>query len=379
MKAVTFQGFKKVKVKNVDEPKLIHDDDLIVKVEKSSICGSDLHLYRGMLPSLSHDYIIGHEALGTIVATGKAVTRVRKGDKVIIPFNVACGECMYCKTNLESLCNNANPNGETGACFGYSRMFGDYDGCQAELVRVPFGNYMPFIIPKTCEIPDQNLLMLADAIPTAFWGVEDAQVKPGDTVIVLGSGPIGLLTQKFAWSKGANRVIAVDCVPYRLEHAKRTNHVDVYNFKEIEEVGSLLLEETKGGADVVIDCVGFDGKMTWTEVAQTLLMTQAGTFSAIRTATQAVRKGGTIQLVGIYGIRYNQFPLGDLFSRNITLKMGIAPVVHTIPYLYQQLQNNSIDPTDIISHEHPLTHAKEAYHMFDQKEDSCLKVVLNHN
>jgi len=376
MKAVTYQGIRDVKVKEVEDPRLEKKDDIIVRITSTSICGSDLHLVHGMIPNLPKNFIIGHEPMGIVEEAGPDVTRVKKGDRVIIPFTVACGQCVYCRNELESQCDNANANGESGGYFGYSDTFGGYPGGQAELLRVPFGNFMPFVVPDNCELEDEKLLFLSDILPTAYWGVENAGVKKGDTVIVLGCGPVGLLTQKFAWMKGAKRVIAVDYIANRIEHAKRTNRVEAFNFEEHKDLGGYLKEITHGGADVVIDCVGMDGKMTIIETIETALKLQGGALGAIQLASKAVRKGGTIQLVGIYGSRYQAFPLGDLFSRNITLKMGQAPVIHYMPELYRMIMDGRLDPTDIITHRLSLDEAQHAYEIFDEKKDNCIKVVL---
>lgn len=213
-------------------------------------------------------------------------------------------------------------------------------------------------------------------IPTAYWGVVNAGVMPGDTVIVIGSGPIGLLTQKFAWLKGASRVIVIDRIPYRLDHAKKTNGVEVFNFEETNGLADLLLELTKGGADVVIDCVGASGKMTPFELAETVLFLQGGGLTAIKMASQVVRKGGIVQLVGVYGLRYNGFPLGDFFARNITLKMGFAPVIHNIQYLYDLISKEKIKVNDIITHHMPLTDGEKAFKLFNKRKENCLKIIL---
>ncbi|SHE12724.1 Glutathione-independent formaldehyde dehydrogenase [Chlamydia abortus] len=376
MKAVTYQGIKDVQVKEVQEPRIEKSDDVIVRITSTAICGSDLHLIHGMIPNLPADYIIGHEPMGVVEEVGPDVTKVKKGDRVIIPFTVACGQCFYCTNNLESQCDNSNPHGEAGGFFGYSETYGGYAGGQAELLRVPFANFTAFKVPEDCELEDEKLLFLSDILPTAYWGVDDSGVKQGDTVIVLGCGPVGLLAQKIAWLKGAERVIAVDYIGYRLEHAKRTNRVEIVNFEEEDNIGSHLKEMTGGGADVVIDCVGMDGKMTFLEIVESALKLQGGAMGAIQIASQAVRKGGTIQLVGVYGMRYNAFPLGDLFSRNVTLKMGQAPVIHYMPELYRLITEGRLDPTDIITHRLPLLEAKRGYEIFDTKSDNCIKVIL---
>ncbi|PID17055.1 glutathione-dependent formaldehyde dehydrogenase [Sporosarcina sp. P34] len=377
MRAVTYQGAKDIKVKKVEAPRIEKPDDIIVKITSTAICGSDLHIYVGALPA-HKDYVIGHEPMGIVVEAGPEVTKVKKGDRVIIPFNVSCGECFFCQHDLESQCDNSNPNEEvdTGGYFGFTERYGNYPGGQAEYLRVPYGNFLPFVIPESCELPDESLLFLSDILPTAYWSVEHAGVKKGDTVIVLGSGPVGLLTQKFAWMKGAKRVIAIDHVPYRLQHAKKTNNVEIFNFDEVDDIGQQMKELTKGGADVVIDCVGMDGKKNLLEKVGQKMKVQGGTLSAIEIAYQSVRKFGTIQLTGVYGSLYNMFPLGFLFERNVNMRMGQAPVVHYMPMLFDKITNGEIDPTDIITHILPLEDASKAYDTFYQHEDECIKVIL---
>jgi len=376
MKAVTYQGIKDVQVKEVKEPSIKKRDDIIVKLTTTAICGSDLHLIHGMIPNTGKDYIIGHEPMGIVEEVGKDVTKVKKGDRVIIPFNVACGQCWFCNHELESQCDNANDNGEMGAYFGYSDTTGGYPGGQAEFMRVPYGNFTPFKVPEKSEVSDEKLVLLADVVPTAYWSVDNAGVKEGDTVIILGCGPIGLLVQKFAWLKGAKRVIAVDYIDYRLMHAKRTNKVETINFEKHENCGEYLKEITHGGADVVIDCVGMDGKMTPLEFLATGLKLQGGAMGAIVMASQAVRKGGTIQITGVYGTRYNAFPLGDIFQRNVNIRTGQAPVIHYMPHLYNLISEGKVDPGDIITHVLPLNEAKHGYDVFDTKREGCIKVVL---
>lgn len=376
MKAVTYQGIKNVVVKEVPDPKIVKPDDMIVRVTSSAICGSDLHLIHGMIPNLQENYVIGHEPMGIVEEVGSGVTKVKKGDRVIIPFNIACGECFYCKNQLESQCDNSNEHGDMGAYFGYSGTTGGYPGGQAEYLRVPYANFTHFKIPENCEQPDEKLSLIADAMTTAFWSVDNAGVKNGDTVIVLGCGPVGLLAQKFCWLKGAKRVIAVDYVDYRLQHAKRTNHVEIVNFEQDTNIGNNLKEMTKGGADVVIDAVGMDGKMSDLEYLASGLKLQGGTMSAFIIASQAVRKGGTIQVTGVYGGRYNGFPLGDIMQRNVNIRSGQAPVIHYMPYMYELVTSGKVDPGDIVTHVIPLGEAKHGYEMFDTKTDNCIKVIL---
>lgn len=283
---------------------------------------------------------------------------------------------LFCKNQLESQCDQSNDNGEMGAYFGYSEHTGGYPGGQAEYLRVPFANFTHFKIPETCEEPDEKLSVISDAMTTGFWSVDNAGVKDGDTVIVLGCGPVGLFAQKFCWLKGAKRVIAVDYVNYRLQHAKRTNKVEIVNFEDHENTGSFLKEITKGGADVVIDAVGMDGKMSDLEFLASGLKLHGGTMSALVIASQAVRKGGTIQITGVYGGRYNGFPLGDIMQRNINIRSGQAPVIHYMPYMFELVSTGKIDPGDVVSHVLPLSEAKHGYDIFDSKMDDCIKVVL---
>lgn len=376
MKAVTYQGLKNVAVKEVPDPKIEKPDDMIVRMTTTAICGSDLHLLHGMIPNVHEDYIIGHEPMGIVEEVGPEVTRLKKGDRVVIPFNISCGECFYCKNQLESQCDNSNENGEMGAYFGYSGNTGGYPGGQAEYLRVPYANFTHFKIPENSEIPDEKLCLISDVMTTAYWSVDNAGVKDGDTVIVLGCGPVGLLAQKICWLKGAKRVIAVDYIDYRLRHAKKTNRVEIVNAGEQDATGSYLKELTKGGADVVIDCTGMSGKMTPMESLASGMKLHGGALGGVITAAQAVRKGGTIQITGVYGGRYNGFPLGDIFQRNINIKTGQAPVIHYMPYMYELIDTGKIDPGDIITHVIPLNEAKRGYEIFDTKTDDCIKVLL---
>ena len=374
MKAITYQGMKDLEVKNMTDPIIEKDDDIILKVTSTAICGSDLHLYHGMIPNMPQDFILGHETMGIVEEVGKGVKSLNKGDRVIVPFPISCGECWYCEHDLWSQCDNSNPNGEAGAIFGYSDTFGGYDGGQAEYLRVPYANVGPTKVPE--DLSDEQVLFLTDILPTAYWGVDNGGVKIGDTVVVLGCGAVGLLTQKFAALKGADRIIAVDYVNYRLQHAQKTNGVETINFESYENTGEYIKEITNGGADVVIDCVGMDGNMSIIERVETLLKLQGGSKSALVMATQAVRKGGTVSIVGVYGARYNNFPLGDFFARNITLKMGQCPAHSYVKSILELIREKKIDSTDIITHILPLEKGKFAYEIFDNKEDGCIKVIL---
>lgn len=373
MKAIVYDGIKSVKVKNVGDPEIKNDDDIIVKVTSTAICGSDLHLIHGMVPNMPQGFILGHETMGIVEEAGKDVIKVKKGDRVIIPFPVSCGHCWYCEHGLWSQCDNSNTNGEAGGIFGYSKTYGGYDGGQAEYLRVPYANVGPTIVPE--GLADEQVLFLTDILPTSYWGVENGGVKPGDTVVVLGCGPVGLLTIKWAAFFGASRIIAVDYIDYRLEHARKYN-VETVDFTHHDNTGEYIKEITHGGADVVIDCVGMDGKMTTFELIETALKLQGGSKSAIEIATQAVRKGGTVSMVGVYGARYNMFPLGDFFARNITLKMGQCPAHAYVERILDLIRNGRFDATDIITHRLSLDKGEHAYEIFDEKRDNCIKVIL---
>lgn len=378
MRAVTFQGTKDMQVKDVQDPTLQKRDDIIVRITSTAICGSDLHIYKGAIPT-EKDYVIGHEPMGIVVEVGSEVTKVKKGDRVVLPFNVSCGHCYYCEHDMESQCDNSNPNkdqADTGGYFGFTDRYGGYPGGQAELLRVPYANFMPFVIPESCELEDEAVLFLSDVLPTAYWSVDRVGIKKGDTVVVLGCGPVGLMAQKFAWMKGAQRVIAVDNLPYRLNYAKKINRVETVNFDDHDDTGLYLKEMTSGGADVVIDCVGMDGKKSPMEIIEQKLKIQGGTLSAIDIAVKAVRKFGTIQITGVYGSVYNMFPLGTLFERNINVKLGQAPVIHYMPMLFDKITKGEFDPTQIITHKVPLEKASEAYQIFNNHEDEVIKVIL---
>lgn len=374
MKAIVYEGIRNVKVKNVEDPKIERADDIIVKVTSTAICGSDLHLIHGFIPNLPKGFILGHETMGIVEEVGPEVTKIKKGDRIIVPFPVSCGHCWYCEHDLWSQCDNSNDHGESSGIFGYSNTYGGYDGGQAQFLRVPYGNVGPRIIPE--DLTDEQVLFLTDILPTSLWGVDMAGVKPGDTVIVLGCGPVGLLAQKWAIYKGAKRVIGVDCIDYRLEHARKYNQVETVNFQQYDNAGEYLKEITNGGADAVIDCVGMDGKMSTIEKIESVLKLQGGSKSAIEISTQAVRKGGTVMLVGVYGARYNNFPLGDFFSKNITLKMGQCPAHSYVDPILELIKTGKFDATDIITHKLSIDKGEHAYKIFDGKDDKCIKVIL---
>ena len=359
MKALVYEGIQKVECIEVKDPKIEKDDDIIVKVTSTAICGSDLHLVHGMVKGTYEGLILGHETMGIVEEVGKDVRNIKKGERVIVPFPVACGHCFFCDHKEYSQCDNSNKYGEVGGLLGYGKTYGDYAGGQAEYIRVPHANVGPKVIPE--DLKDEQVLFLTDILPTSLWGTEIANVKKGDTVAVLGCGPVGLLTIKWCMLKGASRVIAVDRVGYRLQHAKSYG-AEILNFEEYDETGAYIKEMTHGGADCVIDCVGVDGKMSLVEKVETVL--------------KAVRKCGHIALVGVYGTKYNNFPLGNMFSKNITVKMGQCPATRYVDLILDMIKKGEFDATDIITHTLPLEKGSYAYEIFDAKEDNCIKVVL---
>ncbi|MCG1009671.1 glutathione-dependent formaldehyde dehydrogenase [Salinicoccus sp. ID82-1] len=380
MKAVTYQGHKNMEVREVNDPTIEESTDAIIKITASGICGSDLHLYHQGDLFMDPGFVIGHEPMGIVEEVGKDVKTLKKGDRVVIPFNIGCGDCFYCDNHMESQCDNSNQSPanwqmDNGGLFGFGGMHGNHWGGQAEYLRVPFADFSSFKVPDS-DLKDEQVLFLSDVVPTAYWSVEHAGVKSGDTVIVLGCGPIGLMAQKFAKLKGAERVIAIDNVEHRLNHAKKFNGAETYNFSKEDNIGKLLRETTRGGADVVIDCVGMDGQVAQDDLEISSNSAQRGNISPIITAAESVRKFGTIQLTGIYGSPADNFPLDLIFNRDIQVKSGQAPVIHQMPKLYEMIKNEVFDPTEIITHTMPLEEASQAYDIFDQKKDNNIKVIL---
>ncbi|MCD8822428.1 zinc-dependent alcohol dehydrogenase [Staphylococcus gallinarum] len=380
MKAVTYQGHKNMEVREVHDPIIEESTDAIIKITASGICGSDLHLYHQGDLFMDPGFVIGHEPMGIVEEVGKDVKTLKKGDRVVIPFNIGCGDCFYCNNDMESQCDNSNPSPaswkmDNGGLFGFGGMHGNHWGGQAEYLRVPFADFSSFKVPDS-DLKDEQVLFLSDVVPTAYWSVEHAGVKSGDTVIVLGCGPIGLMVQKFAKLKGAERVIAIDNIEHRLNHAKKFNGAEVYNFSKEDNIGKLLHESTRGGADVVIDCVGMDGQIAQDDLEISSNSAQRGNISPIITAAESVRKFGTIQLTGIYGTPADNFPIDLIFNRDVQVKSGQAPVIHQMPKLYEMIKNEVFDPTEIITHTLPLEDASQAYDIFDQKKDNNIKVIL---
>ena len=375
MKAVTWQGKQKMEIRNVEDPKILEPTDAIIRITATAICGSDLHLYHHGEAVLEKGYVVGHEPMGIVEEVGSAVTKLKKGQRVVIPFNISCGHCHFCLNEMESQCDRSNSDQLYGGLFGFGSLNGNHWGGQAEYLRVPFADTTSFIVPDN-DLADEKVLFLSDILPTTYWSVQNAGVKQGDTVIVLGSGPVGLFAQKFATMAGASRVIAVDPVQHRIDKAGRYNNVETFLLEDVQNAGTDLYELTKGGADVIIDCVGMDGLEPVKEKAKNLVSLQSGTISPIQIAAKAAKKFGTVQITGVYMTPASSYPLQEFFMRDITVKHGQAPVVHLMPKIYEMIADNQFDPAQIITHAMPLADAARAYEIFDKKEDKNIKVVL---
>lgn len=387
MRAVCWHGKQDVRVDTVPDPEIVQKGDVIVKVALTCICGSDLHLYNGYVPTMKKGDILGHEFVGEIVAAGSAVTRFRVGDRVIVPFPISCGACWYCKHELWSLCDNSNPNswmmehiyGDTGGgIFGYSHLYGGYAGGQAEYVRVPFADVGLEKIPD--GIPYEQVVLLTDIMPTGYQAAVYCNINPGDTVAVWGCGPVGLLAMKSAKLLGAERVIGIDRFPDRLQMAHSQCQAEVLNYEEVD-VAEQLQNMTGGrGPDSCIDAVGLEARGTGIEdvydlVKQTLRL-ETDRASALRQLVKACRKGGTLSITGVYSGFIDKFPMGAIFAKGLTLRGGQAHVHKYLPHLVKLVADQQIDPSSIITHRMSLEDAPEGYRTFVKKQDSCIKIVL---
>lgn len=392
MKAVVYRKPYELSLETVPDPGLKDPREVIVRVTSTAICGSDLHVMHGLVPGMDDGFVLGHEFMGIVEEVGRDVRRWKKGDRILVPFPVACGECDMCRAGLWSHCVRSNPHGESGAIFGYGHAYGGIAGGQAEYVRVPYADVSPIAIPD--ELRDEQVLFLTDILPTAYWIVDAAGVKPGDTVAVFGCGPVGLLAQRCARFKGAERIIAVDQVPYRLRFAREHNPgVEVIDFRE-QDPGEAIQEMTGGrGCDVVIDAVGFEAEPTGLTISALVAMTRLGlpqlpgtrpqdqppvaSASAVKWEAEAVRHGGTIGLAGVYGGKSNGFPIGDLFAKGVTVKMGQALVQNYLCELLDHIREGRLKADDIITHEISLDEAMDGYRKFGRREDDCVKVVMH--
>jgi threonine dehydrogenase-like Zn-dependent dehydrogenase len=387
MKAVCYYGKEDVRVETVPDPEILNPRDAIIRVTATAICGSDLHIYGGYIPTMLKGDVLGHEFMGEVVEVGPETRRLKVGDRVVVPFTIACGQCYFCKEQLWSLCDNSNPNawvaeklyGYSGAgLFGYSHMYGGYAGGQAEYVRVPFADIGPLPVPDSLR--DEQVLFLSDIFPTGFMAAENCQIKPGDTVAVWGCGPVGQFAIQSAFLLGADRVIAIDRVPERLALAASFSRAEVLDYSRVD-VPQALRELTGGeGPDACIDAVGLESHGTtldaWYDRAKTSMYLATDRPHALRQAITACRKGGTVSIPGVYGGWLDKFPLGAAFAKGLTLKMGQTHMHRYMPRLLDHIERGDIDPSFIITHRVALEDAPEMYQTFREKEDACIKVVM---
>ena len=387
MKAACWMGTQKVEVRDVPEPKILNQRDAIVRVTSTAICGSDLHLYNGFVQPMMKGDVLGHEFMGEVVEVGRNVTNLKVGDRVVVPFTIACGNCWHCQHDMWSLCENSNPNAAlvekalghpASGAFGYSHMTGGFAGGQAEYARVPFADVGPLKIEN--GMTDEQVLFLSDILPTGYMGAEMCDIKPGDTVAVWGCGPVGLFAIKSAYLLGAEHVIAIDRFPYRLEMARATG-AQTLNYQDVESVTETVIEMTGGrGPDACIDAVGLeahgDGVEYLYDRTKQAVMLESDRPIALRQAITACRSGGVVSVIGVYVGLVDKFPLGTIMNRSLTIRSGQCHVHRYMRPLLKRIENGEIDPSTVITHQLPLSDAARGYEMFLKKEDNCEKVVL---
>jgi len=378
MLAMNYRGPFRVRADhNKPDPEILHPQDAIVRVTRSCICGSDLHIYHGLVPDTRVGTTFGHEFTGVVEQVGTGVQKLKVGDHVLVPFNIACGSCTFCKQELYGNCHESNPEATAvGGIFGYSHTAGGYDGGQAEYVRVPYADVGPTIIPEGMDLDDA--VLLTDVVPTGYQAAEMGGIKKGDTVVVFGAGPIGIMAAKCAWLFGAARVIIIDHLEYRLEFARNYSHCEAYNFKSLGDPVVFMKKTTGGlGADVCIDAVGAEaaGDTMQTLLGRKMLMT-GGSATALHWAINSVKKGGIISIVGVYGPINALVPIGNVVNKGLTIRANQASVKRLLPRMIEHVQAGRIDPKGIITHRIPLEEVSEAYHIFSAKRDNCIKPVL---
>jgi threonine dehydrogenase-like Zn-dependent dehydrogenase len=374
---MNYRGPGRVRIDHKPYPQILHPQDAIVRVTRSCICGSDLHLYNGNVPDTRVGMTFGHEFTGIVEEIGPEVQKLKVGDHVLVPFNIACGKCHFCKQGLFGNCHESNPQATAvGAIFGYSHTAGGYDGGQAEYVRVPYADVSPTVIPPGMD-PDDAVL-LTDVVPTGYQAAEMGGIQPGDTVVVFGAGPVGIIAAKSAWLFGAGRVIVLDHVEYRLEFVKNYAQCEAYNFKEMDDPVLFLKKTTDWmGADVCIDAVGAEavGSALQTITGRKLLI-QAGSATALQWAINSVKKGGIVSIVGVYGPTANLVPIGNVVNKGLTIRANQTGVKRLLPRLIEHVQNGVLNPKAMITHRVPLEDVADAYHIFSEKLDNCIKPVL---
>ena len=387
MRALCWYGRHNVRVDNVPDPTILNPRDAIVKITATAICGSDLHLYDGYIPTMQGGDILGHEFMGEVVEVGPGVGNLKVGDRVVVPFTIACGNCFFCQRQLWSLCDNSNPNAEMAAAlygyspsglFGYSHMMGGYAGGQAEYARVPFADVGPIKIPDGLD--DEQVLFLSDIFPTGYMAAENCNIQPGDVVAVWGCGPVGQFAIKSAYMFGAERVIAIDRYPERLEMAQRDGGAEVLNYEDADVLDALK-ELTGGrGPDACIDAVGMEAHGTGLDAmydrAKQAVRVSFDRPTVLRYAITACRKGGTLSVAGVYGGFLDKIPFGAAFNKGLTFKMGQTHMMRYMRPLLERIMNGDIDPRFVITHRLSLDDAAQGYKIFHGKEDNCIKVVL---
>lgn len=376
MKAMNFRGPYRVRIEEKPEPRIEHPRDAIVRVTRTCICGSDLHLYHGLVPDTRIGTTFGHEFTGVVEQIGPEVANLKVGDRVLVPFNIACGQCHFCKQGLFGNCHESNAQATAvGGIFGYSHTAGGFDGGQAEYVRVPYADIGPTVIPEWMDLDDA--VLLTDVVPTGYQAAEMAGIHPGDTVAIFGAGPIGIMAARCAWLFGAGRVIVFDELEYRLDFVRRYGPAEVYNFRDLDVV-MFMKKTTDGlGADVVIDAVGCEasGNFLQTLIGRKLKL-QSGSAIALHWAINSVKKGGIVSVIGVYGPTGNLVPIGNVVNKGLTLHANQASVKRLLPRLIEHVKNGYIDPKQLITHRVPLEDVADAYHIFSRKLDGCIKPVM---
>jgi threonine dehydrogenase-like Zn-dependent dehydrogenase len=377
MRAMVYRGPYRVRLEEKDMPEIEHPNDAIVRVTRAAICGSDLHLYHGLMPDTRVGMTFGHEFTGVVEEIGSSVQNLQKGDRVLVPFNICCGTCFFCARELYSNCHNTNPNASAvGGIYGYSATCGGYDGGQAEFVRVPFADVGPSKIPEWMH--EEDAVLLTDACPTGYQGAEMGSIKEGDVVVVFGAGPVGLFAAKSSWLMGAGRVIVVDHLDYRLEFARKFAQVETLNYAEVDDVVMELKKITDFlGADVCIEAVGAeaDGNFLQVLTANKLHM-QGGSPVALNWAIDSVRKGGNVSVVGAFGPLFSAVKFGDAMNKGLTIRSNQCSVKRHWPRLFEHVKEGRLRPRDVITHRLPLEEIAEGYHMFSSKLDYCIKTVV---
>jgi threonine dehydrogenase-like Zn-dependent dehydrogenase len=387
MKALCWHGKEDVRVDQVPDPSIQDPRDVIVRITATAICGSDLHLYDGYMPTMEKGDVLGHEPMGEVVEVGSAVTKLRRGDRVVVPFTISCGSCFFCQRGMFSLCDTSNPNAEIAkkvmghspaGLFGYSHMLGGFAGGQAEYLRVPFADVGPIKI--TSSLADEQVLFLSDIFPTGYMAAENAEIEAGDTVAIWGCGPVGQFTIQSAWMLGAGRVIAIDRVPERLQMAQTHGKAETINYEE-GDVYERLMEMTKGrGPDRCIDAVGSEAHAHGLEGlydhAKQAVRLETDRPHVLREAIRCCRKGGTLSVPGVYLGFVDKFPIGPLMNKGITIRTGQTHVQRYLGPLLEKIESGAIDPSFVVTHRAPLEEGPELYKTFRDKKEGCIKVVL---